>query len=70
MSIESSFADEILSINQALKNFAAYLTKDNYKAEDLVQDTIFRALSNENKFKRGTNLKAWLYTINEKYLHH
>lgn len=63
MTIASTFADEILSIDQPLKNFAIYLTKDIYKAEDLVQDTIFKALSNEDKFKRGTNLKAWLYTI-------
>ena len=32
-------------------------------AEDLVQETLLKALLNKDKFKAGTNLKAWLYTI-------
>ncbi len=31
--------------------------------EDLVQETILKAISNYSKFQEGTNLKAWLYTI-------
>jgi RNA polymerase sigma-70 factor (ECF subfamily) len=32
-------------------------------AHDLIQETLFRALSSEEKFTEGTNLKAWLYTV-------
>ncbi|MFB9862344.1 sigma-70 family RNA polymerase sigma factor [Rufibacter immobilis] len=43
---------------------AAYnLTRDSDDAKDLVQETLLKAFVNRNKFKAGTNLKAWLYTI-------
>jgi RNA polymerase sigma factor (sigma-70 family) len=32
-------------------------------AKDLVQETMLKALTNREKFKTGTNIKAWLYTI-------
>ena len=63
MAVTTTLADDILDVTQSLKSFALYLTRDNHRAEDLVQDTILKALSNEDKFQRGTNLKAWLYTI-------
>ena len=46
-----------------LKPFAINLTKDHESAKDLFQDTLFRALSNKDKYNVGTNIKAWLYTI-------
>jgi len=46
-----------------LKPFAFSLTRDNESAKDLTQETIFRALSNRDKYHSGTNLKAWMYTI-------
>lgn len=46
-----------------LKPFAYSLTKCTEDAEDLVQDTMFRALINRDKYKDGTNIRAWLYTI-------
>lgn len=46
-----------------LKAFACSLTRDITHAEDLVQDTVLRALSNQEKFIRGSNLLAWLFTI-------
>ena len=39
------------------------LTRDINDAEDLIQETIYRALSNEDKFQEGTNIRAWLFTI-------
>ncbi len=42
---------------------AMNLTRDADDAKDLVQETLLKALNNPDKFKTGTNLKAWLYTI-------
>lgn len=52
-------------INQAdfLKPFAFTLTRDNESAKDLLQETLYRALANKEKYRVGTNVKAWLYTI-------
>jgi RNA polymerase sigma-70 factor (ECF subfamily) len=46
-----------------LKPFAITLTRDNETAQDLFQETMFRALANKDKYNVGTNIKAWLYTI-------
>lgn len=56
--------DEIV-INNAeyLKPFAITLTRDNETAKDLIQETMFRAFANREKYNVGTNIKAWLYTI-------
>ncbi len=51
------------SLTPSLKSFAYNLTKDNEEAKDLYQETAFRAMTNRDKFKAGTNLKAWLFTI-------
>jgi len=47
----------------ALSSYAFYFTRDEENANDLVQDTMLKAFSYYNKFKEGTNLQAWLYTI-------
>ncbi|SEL78852.1 RNA polymerase sigma factor [Parapedobacter koreensis] len=47
----------------SLNNYARYFTRDPENASDLVQDTMLKAFSYYNKFKEGTNLQAWLYTI-------
>src|ERR1700704_3486215 len=56
--------NEIL-IHQAdfLKPFAVNLTKDTDAAKDLYQETLYKALSNHEKYHAGTNIKAWLFTI-------
>lgn len=46
-----------------LKPFAITLTRDNETAKDLLQETMFRAFANRDKYNAGTNIKAWLYTI-------
>ncbi|MFN5642795.1 MAG: RNA polymerase sigma factor [Sphingobacteriales bacterium] len=46
-----------------LKPFAVTLTKDQETAKDLLQETMVRALANQEKYSVGTNIKAWLYTI-------
>jgi RNA polymerase sigma factor (sigma-70 family) len=46
-----------------LRAFARFLTRDPTSADDLVQDTVVRALAAQDSFQSGTNLKAWLFTI-------
>lgn len=46
-----------------LKSFAYNLTKNVEEAKDLFQETAYRAMTNMDKFKPGTNFKAWLFTI-------
>lgn len=57
------FNVRVLDLTKSLKPFALKLTRDMEDAEDLLQETMFRAFSNEDKFEEGTNLKAWLFTI-------
>ena len=46
-----------------LRAFARFLVRDRAVADDLVQDTVLRALGALAQFRPGTNLKAWLFTI-------
>jgi RNA polymerase sigma factor (sigma-70 family) len=56
--------DRLLMSNaDYLKPFAITLTRDTETAKDLLQETMFRALANQEKYNVGTNIKAWLYTI-------
>lgn len=49
--------------NSFLRQLALKLTKHFDDAEDLIQDTYYKALKNKDKYTPGTNLKGWLYTI-------
>lgn len=49
--------------SEFLRPFAINLTRDQEAAKDLFQETMFRALANQDKYHVGTNIKAWLYTI-------
>lgn len=53
----------LLNNAEFLKPFAITLTHDNEAAKDLYQETLYRALANQDKYHVGTNIKAWLYTI-------
>lgn len=57
------FGYQINSLTPALKPYALKLTRDGENANDLLQETVLKAYSNRTKFKMGTNLKAWMYTI-------
>jgi RNA polymerase sigma factor (sigma-70 family) len=57
------FNQLLLQNTEYLRPFAVTLTKDHESAKDLLQETMFRALSNQDKYSVGTNIKAWLYTI-------
>ncbi|MGB0497436.1 MAG: RNA polymerase sigma factor [Rubricella sp.] len=55
--------DEIVQHLPAMRAFATSLTRNSAAADDLVQDTVVKAWTNIEKFKPGTNLRAWLFTI-------
>jgi len=57
------FNQVVINNAEYLKPFAITLTRDNESAKDLLQETMFRALANREKYNAGTNIKAWLYTI-------
>ena len=57
------FNQLLLQNTDFLKPFAVTLTKDQETAKDLLQETMYRALANQEKYNVGTNIKAWLYTI-------
>ena len=59
----TAFADDIVKHLSHLRAFARMLAQDRTLADDLVQETVLRALSHAHQFQRGTNLKAWLTTI-------
>lgn len=46
-----------------LRRYARALTRNRDRADDLVQDTLARALVKEDFWQPGTNLGAWLFTI-------
>jgi len=60
---KAEFSISIVDLSTNLKPFAINLTQDSEAADDLIQETMYRALTNQEKFREGTNLKAWLYTI-------
>ena len=46
-----------------LRRFARVLTRGADQADDLVQETLLRAITAQAQFEPGTNLRAWLFTI-------
>ncbi len=46
-----------------LRRYARALTRDRSAADDLVQDCLERAWSRLHLWRRGSNLRAWLFTI-------
>jgi RNA polymerase sigma factor (sigma-70 family) len=57
------FNQMLVNNAEFLKPFAITLTRDSDAAQDLYQETLYRALANKDKYNVGTNIKAWLYTI-------
>jgi len=59
----AEFSGQINEMSVMLHAFAYKLTKNPDDSKDLYQETAFRALTNQDKFSPGTNLKAWMFTI-------
>ncbi|MGV6874175.1 sigma-70 family RNA polymerase sigma factor [Pseudochelatococcus sp. B33] len=54
---------EIVQLIPALRAFARTFYRDPHEADDLVQETLTRALSSICQFRPGTSMKSWLFTI-------
>ena len=63
MKDSSHFNTTMQSFQPMLKNYALQLTHNKDDAMDLVQETFLKAMTYSSKFKEGTNLKGWLFTI-------
>lgn len=62
MSIQE-FNTLVVNNAEGLKPFAITLTRDHETAQDLCQETLYKALAYRDKYQPGTNIKAWLCTI-------
>ncbi|TSA35653.1 MAG: RNA polymerase sigma factor [Porphyromonadaceae bacterium] len=57
------FNHQLMGMQSKLGFFAKSLTSDQEDAKDLLQETLYKALTNRDKFQGGKNLKAWVFTI-------
>ena len=63
MKLDPTIRDQVLSTVPSLRAFAISLCGNIDRADDLVQETLLRALSHIDSFEPGTNMPAWLFTI-------
>jgi RNA polymerase sigma-70 factor (ECF subfamily) len=63
MSLDPQLREQILAAVPSLRAFAISLSGNVDRADDLVQETLLRALANIHSFQPGTNMPAWLFTI-------
>ena len=63
MPLTNSLRDDILASVPSLRAFAISLSGNGDRADDLVQETLLRAIANIDSFQPGSNLPAWLFTI-------
>jgi RNA polymerase sigma-70 factor (ECF subfamily) len=63
MKLDPTLRDQVLATVPSLRAFAISLCGNVDRADDLVQETLLRALANISSFEPGTNMPAWLFTI-------
>lgn len=56
-------AEQLVEYIPRLRRYACALIRDRERAEDLLQDTLTRALDRLSLWRRGTDMRAWLFTI-------
>jgi RNA polymerase sigma-70 factor (ECF subfamily) len=61
--VDQAFTEGVLASVPSLRTFAISLTRATDRAEDLVQETVLRAISKQQQFEPGTSLQGWLFTI-------
>ena len=59
----ANFVSNLTALQSNLLNFAYMLTSNRDDAYDLLQDTLLKAMDNEDKYAEGTNFKGWVFTI-------
>ena len=63
MTLTPSLKDSMLAAVPSLRAFAISLSGNIDRADDLVQETLLRAIANIDSFQPGTNMSAWMFTI-------
>jgi RNA polymerase sigma-70 factor (ECF subfamily) len=61
--VSSGFREDLVAAIPMLRGFARSLSGNRDRADDLVQETLAKAIANRDKYRPGTNLHAWLVTI-------
>jgi RNA polymerase sigma-70 factor (ECF subfamily) len=61
--LQPSVREAMLGATPSLRAFAISLSGNVDRADDLVQETLLRAIANIDLFQPGTNMSAWLFTI-------
>ena len=61
--MDNSIRNAVLGAVPSLRAFAISLCGNVDRADDLVQETLLRAIANIDSFQPGTNMSAWLFTI-------
>ena len=56
-------AERLVELIPRLRRYARALVGDRATADDLVQDTLERAWAKLHLYRRGTDLRAWLFTV-------
>lgn len=62
-SADENARSDIIKLIPALRAFARTFCRNTTDADDLVQETLLKALANIDKFEPGTRMKSWLFTI-------
>ena len=63
MTLTPSLKEAMLAAVPSLRAFAISLSGNIDRADDLVQETLLRAIANIDSFQPGTNMSAWMFTI-------
>ena len=63
MAPQRQVREAMLAAVPSLRAFAISLSRNNDRADDLVQETLMRAWAHIDSFEPGTNMSAWLFTI-------
>jgi RNA polymerase sigma-70 factor, ECF subfamily len=61
--LPDTFIAELIELRRALHQRALFLAQDRTAAEDLLQETLERALQSRDRFRAGSNLGAWVFSI-------
>jgi RNA polymerase sigma-70 factor (ECF subfamily) len=63
MPLSPALRDAMMAAVPSLRAFAISLSGNIDRADDLVQETLLRAIANIDSFQPGTNMSAWMFTI-------